>query len=158
MRLSPVLATLTGAVTLVGGLALAQEALPPEEAHEVRSEHMKAFGASLRTLGGMAQGEAPYDAAAAQAAADSLLEHATSPDWAVMWPEGSAQGELEDSKALPAIWENPEDLQAKHQALIDAATAMQGAAGTDLAAVQASLGAVGASCGGCHETYRAADD
>ena len=100
----------------------------------------------------------PYDAAAAQAAADSLVEHATTPDWAVMWPEGSAQGEVEDSEALPAIWENPEDFQAKHQALIDAVTAMQGAAGTELAAVQASLGAVGASCGGCHETYRAADD
>lgn len=158
MRPSPLLASLAGAATLIAGLALAQEALPPEEAHEVRSEHMKAFGASLRTLGGMAQEEMPYDAAAAQAAADSLLEHATSPDWAVMWPEGSAEGELEDSAALPAIWENTEDFEAKHQALIDAATAMQAAAGTDLAAVQASLGAVGASCGGCHEAYRAADD
>jgi cytochrome c556 len=158
MRPSPLLATLAGAATLIAGLALAQEPLPPEEAHEVRSEHMKAFGASLRTLGGMAQGEMAYDAAAAQAAADSLLEHATSPDWAVMWPEGSAQGEVADSEALPAIWENPDDFEAKHRALIDAATAMQAAAGTDLAAVQASLGAVGASCGGCHETYRASDD
>ena len=70
----------------------------------------------------------------------------------------AAQGELDDSKALPAIWENPEDFEAKHQALIEASTALQGAAGTDLAAVQASMGAVGASCGGCHETYRAPDD
>ena len=158
MRHSPFLAALAGTVTLCASLAYAQEALAPEEAHEVREEHMKAFGAALRTLGGMAQGEAAYDAAAAQAAADSLLEHATTPDWAVMWPEGSAQGEIEDSKALPAIWENPDDFQAKHQALIDAATAMQAGAGTDLAAVQASMGAVGASCGGCHESYRAADD
>lgn len=158
MRCPLLLAALAGTATLTAGLALAQDALSPEQASEVREGHMKAFGAALRTLGGMAQEEAPYDAAAAQAAADSILEHATSPDWAVMWPEGSAQGELEDSKALPAIWENPEDFEAKHQALIEAATAMQAGAGTDLAAVQASLGAIGQSCGGCHETYRAPDD
>lgn len=158
MRLTSLSTALVGAAMLAGGLAFAQEALPPEQAHEVRSEHMKAFGAALRTLGGMAQGEMAYDAAAAQAAADSLVEHATSPDWAVMWPEGSAEGEVEDSEALPAIWENPTDFEAKHQALIDAVTAMQATAGTDLAAVQASLGAVGSACGGCHETYRAADD
>jgi cytochrome c556 len=71
---------------------------------------------------------------------------------------GSAQGEVEDSEALPAIWENPADFQAKHQGLIDAATALQASAGTDLAGLQGALGGLGASCGACHQAYRAADD
>ena len=158
MRLSPLLVALATTATLAAGLAVSQEMLSPEEAHEVREGHMKAFGAALRTLGGMAQEQVPYDSDAAQEAADSLLEHATSPDWAVMWPEGSAVGEVEDSAALPAIWENMDDFMAKHGALVEAATAMQAAAGTNLASLQGALGPVGASCGGCHESYRAADD
>ena len=149
------LTTLVVLAALAAGAALAQDMLPPEEAHEFRESHMKVYGQNLGILGAMAQGEAPYDAAAAQAAADAIQANATSDDWAIMWPEGSATGEVPDSRALPAIWENPEDFTAKHQALIEAATAMQAAAGTDLASLQAAMGGVGASCGGCHEDYRA---
>lgn len=152
------LALATAAALLAGGAVLAQEMLAPEEAHEAREAHMKIYGSNLGTLGGMAQGETPYDAAAAQAAADAILANATSDDWAIMWPEGSAQGEVPESEALPAIWENPEDFEAKHQALIDGATAMQAAAGTDLASLQGAMAGVGSACGGCHETYRAPDE
>lgn len=148
-------------IAFAASLAVAQDApapLAPEAAHEFRETHMKIYAANLQILGPMAQGAAPYDAAAAQAAADAILANATSDDWAIMWPEGSAQGEVEDSEALPAIWENPEDFEAKHQGLIAAATAFQAAAGTDLAGLQGALGAVGGACGACHETYRADDD
>ena len=158
MRQTTVFATLAAAATLCAGLAVAQDMLAPEEAHAFREEHMKVYGRNLGVLGGMAQGEAAYDAAAAQAAADAILANATSPDWAIMWPEGSATGEVEGSRALPAIWENPEDFEAQHQELVTAAMAMQAAAGTDLAALQAAMGGVGASCGGCHESYRAPEE
>jgi cytochrome c556 len=141
------------------GIATAQEAttpapLAPAEAYALRETHMKGYAQQLQVLGPMAQGQTPYDAAAAQAAADAILANATSADWDVMWSEGSAQGEIEGSEALPAIWENAEDFEAKHQALIDAATNLQAAAGTDLASLQAALGGVGQSCGGCHQNYR----
>jgi cytochrome c556 len=157
----PILAALW--LLSLGGLAAAQdseapEPLTPEEAHEVREAHMKIYGAQLGILGPMAQGAAPYDAAAAQAAADAILANATSEDWLVMWPEGSAQGEVPDSRALPLIWEQAEDFEAKHQALVEAATALQAAAGTDLGSLQAALGGVGQSCGSCHETYRASEE
>lgn len=150
-------------VAVLGSLVSAQDAEPPEElapeaAHEFRETHMKVYGAQLGILGPMAQGAAPYDAAAAQAAADRILENATSDDWMVMWPEGSAQGEVPDSRALPVIWEQAEDFEAKHQALIEAATALQAAAGTDLAALQGAIGGVGQACGSCHETYRAPEE
>lgn len=138
--------------------AEAPEPLAPEAAHELRETHMKVYGSQLGILGPMAQGEAPYDAAAAQAAADRILENATSDDWLVMWPEGSAQGEVPDSRALPAIWEQAEDFEAKHQALIEAATALQAAAGTDVASLGIALGGVGLACGSCHETYRAPEE
>ena len=152
------IAALVTIMAVAAGVALAQDALAPEEAHEFRETHMKIYGRNLGVLGGMAKGEAPYDAASAQAAADAILANATSDDWVIMWPEGSATGEVPNSRALPAIWENPDDFGASHQALIEAATAMQAAAGTDLASLQAAMGGVGGSCGGCHEDYRAPED
>ncbi len=38
--------------------------------------------------------------------------------------------------------------------LVTAATAMEAAAGTDLASLQAAMGAVGGACGACHKAYR----
>lgn len=152
MRARLALAT---AAALAGGAALAQDMLAPAAAPEFRETHMKIYGANIGVLAKMAQGETPYDAAAAQAAADAILANATSDDWATMWPEGSAQGQAEDSAALPAIWENLEDFDAKHEALVAGATAMQAAAGTDLAALQGALGALGGACAACHEAYRA---
>ena len=62
---------------------------------------------------------------------------------------------MEDTRALPAIWENMEDFRAKQTALQEATTALQGAAGTDLAVPQAAMGGVGQACGSCHQNYRA---
>jgi cytochrome c556 len=158
MRLArPVSAFLV--LTAFAGIAAAQEAatpspVAPAEAHEIRETHMKGYAQQLQVLGPMAQGQTAYDATAAQAAADAILANATSPDWETMWPEGSAQGEVPESEALPAIWQNAEDFQAKHQALIDAATTLQADAGKDLASLQAALGGVGQACGACHQAYR----
>lgn len=149
---------LAAALALAAGLVFAQEALTPEAAHEAREEIMKGQGQQLGILGGMAQGEAAYDAATAQAAADALLGLVNEAVDDALWPEGSAVGEVEGSRALPAIWENPEDFDAKQAALVEGATAMQAAAGTDLAALQAAMGGVGAACGACHELYRAPEE
>jgi cytochrome c556 len=71
------------------------------------------------------------------------------------WVPGSAQGEVEGSRALPAIWENPEEHQAQIAAFQEATAALQAAAGTDQASLQAALQGVGQVCGSCHEAFRA---
>ncbi|MEE4346330.1 MAG: cytochrome c, partial [Paracoccaceae bacterium] len=42
----------------------------------------------------------------------------------------------------------------KNDDLVTAAKAMEGAAGTDLASLQAAMGPVGEACGACHKAYR----
>ena len=61
---------------------------------------------------------------------------------------------VDGSRALPALWENMPDVMSKASDLATAATAMETAAGTDLASLQAGMGAVGGACGACHKAYR----
>ncbi len=129
------------------------QGLEPQRAHELRNGHMQLFGLNLGVLGAMAKGEQEYDAGTAGAAADNIAALA-SIDQRFYWVEGSSSDDLEDSRALPALWENMEDAQSKNTALQEAALAMQGAAGTDLASLQAAMGPLGKACGSCHEDYR----
>lgn len=136
---------------LAGG-AVAQSAV--EGAIKARKAQMTLFAFNLGPLGAMAKGEAPYDAAAASAAAGNLAKLA-SMNLAAYFPEGSARGQVEGTRALPAIWENGADVMAKVAALNEATAALSAAAGTDLASLQAALGPVGQACGACHQAYRA---
>ena len=151
LRLLAILA----ATGIAASAAFAQEESTPEQvAVELRQAHMKNFARNLSVLGGMAQGNAEYDAAQAQSAADNL-HHFSMIDWDYYWPPGTSSEEIEGTRALPAIWENMEDFQATYAALQEATTALQGAAGTDLASLQGAMGGVGQACGACHENYRA---
>ncbi len=142
---------------LAAGAAVAQAT--PEElaaAVEARHNHMKSYGGALGALGKMAKGEVPYDAAAAVAAADKLVE-LSSLDQSGFWLPGTETGAIDDSDALPALFENLGDYATRTAALNAAAVAMQTAAATDLAALQAAMGPLGGACGSCHETYRKPD-
>ena len=139
----------------VATFAFAQDALSPADAHLARENHMKLFGAQIGILGKMAQSAIPYDAAAANAAATTLLD-LTKVDRSTWFPVGSdsdAPG-IEGNRALPAIWTHIDDVTARFEALTVAATAMQAAAGVDLASLQTAMGPLGGACGGCHELYR----
>jgi cytochrome c556 len=144
---------LSASLVAIAGLAVAQTAMEPMAAHEARVAYMKQMGAQLGVLGGMAQGQTAYDAAAAVEAANKLAELANG-DVSGMWPEGSDSDTLVGSRALPAIWSDSAGVIAKWTALGAGATAMQAAAGVDLASLQAAMGAVGGACGSCHESYR----
>ena len=120
---------------------------------KARQAHMTLYSFHLGTLGGMAKGEIDYDAASAQAAADSLAALATMSQ-AGYWLPGSDSDSIEGSRALPAIWAADSEAMAKGQAMADAALAMQAVAGTDLAALQGAMGDLGGACGGCHKPYR----
>ena len=137
------------------GLAVALgSAAVAEDAHEMREKLMKGMGAQLGVLGPMAQGKKPYDAAAAQAAADELAKLAEQ-DFAPFFPEGSDMDTTGTGKALPAIWENMDDFSAKHTALAEAAAQLASVAGTGAEAMTPALMAVGGACAGCHKSYRA---
>ncbi|MDX5401691.1 MAG: cytochrome c [Rhodobacterales bacterium] len=142
------LAVLAGTAT---GQDAAEKALA--DATKARQAQMQLYAFNLGLLGGMAKGEVPYDATAAAAAAGNLSALAQM-DQSRLWPEGSDEMGVDGSKALPALWENLPDVMSKGSDLVTAAAAMETAAGTDLASLQAAMGALGGACGACHKAYR----
>lgn len=144
---------------MLGGALCATAAIAQEDenpAVEARQSQMHLHAFNLGILGRMAQGQAEYDAELAQVAADNLAVIAGT-DWHAYFPEGTAVGEVDDTDALPEIWTNMADFEAKQQEMADAADAMAAVAGTDLAAVQGAMGALGGTCSACHKAYRQAD-
>lgn len=109
---------------------------------------------NLGPLGAMAKGELPYDAAVAAAAAKNLAAIAAM-DQSRIWAKRTGQPENEGTRALPAIWETPDDFSTKVAGLRTATAALADAAGTDLEALRAGMGDVGKACGACHKAYRA---
>jgi len=122
---------------------------------KARKAHMQLYAHNLGILGGMAKGTAEFNADAAQAAANNLASLSTLNQMSY-WAADTSSMDLENTRTLPALWDNIPDAMAKGQALAEAASAMQAAAGS-LEGVQASIGAVGGACGACHKAYRQPD-
>ena len=149
-----VVGTVLGLAILAGaasGQDAAQKALA--DATKARQAQMQLYAFNLGLLGGMAKGEVPYDATAASAAAGNLASLAPL-DQSRLWPEGSDEMGVEGSKVMAELWQNMPDVMSKGADLVTAATAMEVAAGTDLASLQAAMGPLGGACGACHKAYR----
>lgn len=70
-----------------------------------------------------------------------------------VFPEGS---DTEKSKALPAVWENPEEFGKAMDRFIDAAEGMvTAAANEDMSEIIPAIQALGGSCKGCHDDFQA---
>lgn len=139
-------ALMLGAV-LFSGAAYAEELKPTDPSAIARSDLMKMIGQNIGILGGMANGEAAYDAAAAEAAKAALIE-ASGKIEATFMDQGGADPY---TAAKPEIWANWDDFLMKAKAANDAATAI------DVASVEtigAGMGALGGACKDCHTTYR----
>jgi len=142
---------LTAAAMLAGAPALAQDNFANQA--KARQGQMWTIAINLGILGGMARGNADYDAAAAQAAADSILA-VSGIHQAPFWPEGSDNMSMDGSRALPAIWDNMAGFEAEFAKKTAAATALAAAAGNGLEGLGPLVGALGGTCQSCHEAYR----
>ena len=70
-----------------------------------------------------------------------------------VFPEGSL---TDKSKALAAIWENPEDFRQAMERFVAAAKELDAAAQTgEMGQMGPALGALGDACKGCHDSYKA---
>lgn len=151
MKLFGMMALAAGAL-MTAGVALAES--PFDGAVAARKAVMGLRGFNIGQLAGMAKGDVPYDAAAAQAAADNLLVLANI-NMMAMWPPGSDSTSITGTNALAAIWAEGSTIGEKAGAHTEAAKAMQAAAGVDLASLQGGMEALGGSCGGCHKEFKA---
>lgn len=143
-------ATLAALAVLTASAAVAEV---PQEV-KARQGQFRIMAINLGILGGMAKGAVEYDAAKAQAAADSLVA-VSMIDQTALWPEGSDNMAIEGTRAQPNIWDNMDDFASNWAAFGEGAKAMQTAAGTGREAIGPNMGKIGGSCKGCHDTYRA---
>ena len=127
---------------------LAIGAVASEGQVDYRQHVMAAVGGHMQALADIVRGKvehAGHAAVHANALAD-LAEIAPT-----LFPAGAEGGDT-----LPAVWENPEDFQAKLAAFREAAGAMRDAAASgDPMQVGMALRDVGQACKGCHDDYRA---
>lgn len=118
-----------------------------------RQGQMKIVALNLGVLGAMARGDAPYDAATAQIAANNVVAIGAL-DQAFNWPEGSDNMSIEGTRALPVIWDNLDDFVGGFGDMSTQAVALAAVAGDGLPALGPALGALGGTCQACHEDYR----
>lgn len=143
---------------VAGGALLLPQAMASDAALsaavEARQGQFKLLAFNLGGVGAMAQGAIPYDAEAAQAAADNLARLA-SLHQAPMWPMGSDSASIEGTRALPAIWERPDAFAANFAQLGERTAALAAVASDGLDAIRAGLGPVAQTCSACHQDFRA---
>ena len=144
---------LVAALCLAGSAVLAS---PAEDALEARHGYMKMISIEMSTLAGMAKGEVDYDEAAASAAAANLMALAqyNAPK---LFVEGTSSDDMDGSDALPAIWEDKEDFDAKFAAFADATAGIDQAVMGGQGNVGPVLQKLGTTCRDCHKPYRMDD-
>ena len=94
----------------------------------------------------MAKGEKAFDAAAAEAAKQTLIANAA--DIAANFTNNTRTR----NKAKPEVWTSWDDFAARAAALGTAAEALDA---TSLDGIKAGMGAIGGACKDCHTMYKA---
>ena len=143
---------------IVASAAMSQGASPPtpeqkaQAAVLTRQGLFKLQGFVFGPVGGMLRG-APFDAAAAQKAGARLqVLGGLIPD---LFATDTHTFTNTPTKAREGIWTNKSDFDAKANDLVKAAADLEAAAKSgDEAATKKAAGAVGKTCGACHDQFR----
>ena len=138
--------TVFAVVAIVFGLSAAFAQQDPIAA---RKALMKANGDQARIATEMSQGKRPFDLDAAHKAFATFTEAGEKAP--ALFPDSSKTGG--DTAALPAIWENKADFEAKLAKLARESKAAAQAT-KDFESFKAQFSELGKNCGGCHQTYR----
>ena len=148
MKRSGVATVVALALGVAAGAVFAQA--KPEQLVKQRQAVMTLQGKYFGPLAAMAQGKAPYNADIVRRNAaylDNLSRMA--------WDGFDAGTKGVKSAALPAIYEQPDKFKEAQSRLENEAHKLYEVSRSgDEAAVKAQIGAVGKSCGGCHESFR----
>ena len=132
--------------TLLGASAALAVSAPIAE----RQKLMDNNGDATKVVFPMFKGAAPFDQAKVQAALNTYI--AAAKGMPALFPDDSKTGAK--TAALPAIWENKADFEAKFAKFGADATAAL-ASIKDEASFKANFPAILKNCGDCHQTYRA---
>lgn len=153
MRSSLFILAVTGAVTAAAPVLA--DAI--DDAIKARRGYYQVVSHNAGALFAMAKGDVEYNAEQATTHAKNL-EMLSQMNNSTMWPAGSSNADRAGkTRALPVIWSTFPAIGEKGKAFGAATAKLAASAGGGLDALRADIGALGASCKGCHETYRAKD-
>ena len=152
MKALPSLATV--ALCLVfGGVAVA--AGNADDLIKSRQDAMKGNAEALGNLVTIMRGVQPYDPATVTASLDTLSAILAAEAQGGLWDPSTQQGSAVQTRALPAIWQNPQGFADAQKMLQDAVTTV--GASTDLASFKAAFPKLGAACKNCHTQFRSGE-
>ncbi len=134
-----------GAVTLGITAAVAQATNVIEQ----RKGLMRQNGAATRTVSAMLRGQAPFELAQVQSALQNYIQ--VGQVYPSLFPDDSKTGN--DTRALPAIWENRADFNAQNAKFVQDSQAAL-AAIKDEATFKTEMPKVLGNCGACHQKYQ----
>jgi cytochrome c556 len=142
---------LSAALIATAGYAASQTASSSNAGVAARHAQMQMVAYKIGMLGAVAKGEVEFDAEMVNSAATNLKMLA-SMDTASLWLDGTAQGEVDGSRAKAEIWSDRAGFIGKFKQMEDAAAGLVDVA--SLEDLRAGMGPLGGSCKACHETYR----
>jgi cytochrome c556 len=130
---------------------------PEEDAIKARQGYYQVVRHNMGSLAAMAKGEIAYDAEQAASYAQNL-ELLTKLNNETMWIAGTSKTDMPGkTRALAEIWSTYPDIVKKSDTWKAAVSKLSVSAGKGLDALRADIGAVGKSCKGCHDDFRAKD-
>jgi cytochrome c556 len=141
---------LAAAGAVLATSTLAQSFQKPEDAIKYRKSALTVMAAHWGALGAMANGRAPYDAAAAARHADVVSVAHTLP-WSAFGP-GTDKGE---TRAKPEIWSQEAKFKEAHDKLrAEVPKVVAAAKAGNVDALKAAWGPNSGSCKNCHDNFR----
>lgn len=135
---------------LMAGVAVAQF-VKPDEAIQYRKAVMVLIGQHFKRMGGVVQGQIPYDQDTFAANAALVETLATLPWEAVLTP-GSEKG---DTTLSPVVFARSDELRKTADTFgMATANLAQTARSGDMDAIKADFNAVAQNCKACHSAFR----
>jgi cytochrome c556 len=126
-----------------------------KELMKARHDHYHKLGEAFKTVRDEARAGTP-DMSAIQRAAKVVSDASINQG---RWFAAGTGPEAGKTRALPEIWQRPEDFVAAQKVFSDIAPTLVAAANAgDIGAVKKQFGEVGRACKNCHDTFRSPEE
>lgn len=141
------------AAVITGLLSAGAYAAKPADVIKARQDNFKVMGKAMKAIGDEFK-KPTQDVALLQANAKAIAD--ASKKVGGYFPKGSGPESGVKTDALADIWAKPADFKAALAKLADGNAKFSAAAKTgDANAIRAAIPAIGSSCKGCHDQFKA---
>jgi cytochrome c556 len=145
--------TFVAAIFVAGLSVTGAWAATPADTIKTRQAEFKKLGRAMKGVNDELRKSSP-NVAALRSNANAMAAVAGKVRGA--FPRGTGPGAGVDTDARPVIWTNPGEFTKRMNVMVNATRGLQKAAASgDVARIKAAFPAVGGSCKGCHDTFRA---